>query len=170
MFSTPVFQGAVFFYRGIFLLGCSIIITLVVLITLRKLLNAKMKASYDLFFSLENSLSAIVFCSSFCLSFFVIVPVTIERSVTTFMLGRMERSGPMTKDQIRSLLAIDYMDETNAVERRTNEQIISGNLKVNDNGEFELTNNARWFLRFSEFLAALFSVQPSYNTNLKQKN
>jgi len=75
----------------------------------------------------------------------------------------------MTKEQLRNLLSVDYMNETNAVERRTSEQVISGNLKANLNGEFEITTRAKLFLRFSEFVADLFAVQPSYRTDSIKK-
>lgn len=169
LFSTPILQGAVFFYRGIILLAFSVIFTLLTIFSIRKLIASNLKSSFDRIFSLETCFSAIIFCSSLCLSFFVVVPVTIERSVTTFMLGRMENSSPMTKEQLRNLLSVDYMNETNAVERRTSEQVISGNLKANLNGEFEITTRAKLFLRFSEFVADLFAVQPSYRTDSIKK-
>jgi hypothetical protein len=74
----------------------------------------------------------------------------------------MEKTGALSKQELQELLAVTYMNDTKAVDRRTFEQIVSGNLKQTKDGKFELTGNAIRFLRFSERVAQLFGVQPSY--------
>lgn len=162
LFSTPILKGTIFFYRGLILLVLSLAITCLTMVSIRGIFGPAKRKAFDGIFSLEKNLSAFVACSSVCVSFFVVVPVTIERSVTTFMLGKMEKLGALSPDQIRNLLSVDYVDGTSAVSRRTSEQIFSGNLRLIEGGRYELTENAKTFLRFSEKVASLFGVVPSY--------
>jgi hypothetical protein len=54
-----------------------------------------------------------------CLSFFIMLPDTIERSGSTFMLGRMQEREPAAHADLRQIVSVAIGVETHAVECRT---------------------------------------------------
>ena len=102
------------------------------------------------------------FTLSLLISFWVVLPVTIDRSVTVFLLGSLaDRTGPVSKKTLRDDLLQIYVDEFDAVERRMQEQVASGNVRRTEKG-FELTPQGRRFVTLCEFLTKLLPIDPKY--------
>ena len=92
--------------------------------------------------------------------------MTIDRSVTTFMLSSMDTEGPtdgaFSKDDLRSILVDNFIDLNDAVGRRLDEQTLSGNIRETPGGNYELTEQAEGFLRFAQGVAQVYGIPDRY--------
>ena len=118
----------ILFYRGLVLIVVATILTFVLMgVAVRRL-----KAP-DL--GLRDAFAAAVLSLSLNLSFLVVVPVTVDRSISIFLLGAMAARGadPLTPEAASTLFKTVYVDDYRQIERRLHEQTVSGNLvKVGD--------------------------------------
>ena len=62
---------------------------------------------------------------------FTLVPVTVERSVSVFLLAQMDANNThvYSEDEMGTLLKEDYIDKNGAVQKRCEEQIATDLLK-----------------------------------------
>lgn len=157
-FHTSLFSSSsVFFYRGIWLL---IIISFVFLL-LVLFFNKKFKLN------LETLIAAILISISINLSFFVIFPVTFERSVTMFLLNTLKNNTNnschgLIKSELQKMLINDYIVNKKAVDKRINEQIIIDFIKEKNqekNQCYYLTPKAFNFLTFSELINKIYGIE-----------
>lgn len=146
------------FYRGVFFLGLTWLVVFALSIVFRAV-SAGMT-------SVESLFSATVLALSVNFAFFVIIPVTIDRSVTTFLLSSMDSEGPTgggySKADLQQILKSNYLGKFDAVGRRLDEQILSGNISETSVGVYELTEQAQSFLRFAQFIARVYAIQDRY--------
>jgi hypothetical protein len=94
---------------------------------------------------------------SFNIVFLIVFPVTIDRSVTVFLLQEIERSGDrgLTQAELENLLISKYVHKAGAVARRLDEQRYSGTVE-NVGGGFRLSPVGRAFMTFSRIVAHLY--------------
>ncbi len=155
LFHTSLFSSQrVLFYRGLFLLSVTLIILFILAIFLsRKLFRL----------NLESLIAAILVSTSINLSFFVVLPVTFERSVTMYLLNTLKDSQGtscqgLSKSQLEEKLINEYIIERKAIDKRANEQKIIGFIKE-DNQCIQLTPKALNFLKLSELIGSVYGLK-----------
>jgi hypothetical protein len=104
---------------------------------------------------------------SFNLCFLVLLPVTVDRSVTVYLLSTIERERGIKAPELERALIEGYVIRLGAVERRIDEQLKSGNVRVAPNGRIELTDRGRRFMTASRGIAKLFGTDQRFvNANV----
>lgn len=145
----------VLFYRGlIFLIITTCLFILAVLI-----LNLKKITGINR----DSLIAAILVSASLNLSFFVVFPVTIERSVTIFILNSLSRSSTLncvglSRQELDNKLVNEYISENKALEKRINEQKLI-NFLEDDNGCISITPMAGNFLKFTKYVEEAFAIR-----------
>lgn len=111
--------------------------------------------------SLAISAAAISFSLNIC--FLVLLPVTVDRSVTVYLLSTIEqeRNG-ITPPALEQAFVEGYVRDMHAIDRRIDEQSRSGNVAVGPNGEVRLTAQGRRFMNVSRTIARLFGTDPRF--------
>jgi len=154
LFNTNIFSSqSVLFYRGLWLLATVTLIFISAVLFFYKKIGA----------SLETLIAAILVSVSINLSFFVVFPVTFERSVTMFLLNTLKTSTDnschgLTKSQLEKKLIEDYIIKKKAVDKRINEQSVIDFIK-DKNQCIELTPKAIKFLEFSKIVGKYFKIK-----------
>jgi len=94
--------------------------------------------------------------------FLVVFPVTIDRSLTVYLLGQLsEHPAGMTEGELNDQLIRQYVGEYRGVSRRMREQMVTGNV-TRDGERFVLTPQGEGFMAFSGVVARLFGVDPRF--------
>lgn len=99
---------------------------------------------------------------SFNLCFLVLLPVTVDRSVTVYLLSRIEkqqRAGIAASELERAFID-GYVIKMGAIDRRIDEQSVSGNIETDAKGKVRLTRQGRRFMDLSRLVARIFSTDP----------
>jgi hypothetical protein len=101
---------------------------------------------------------------SFNLCFLVLLPVTVDRSVSVYLLSTIERQQGRGIDpqQLQKAFITGYVVNMGAVDRRIDEQVKSGNLAVGRDGRVRLTPQGRRFMDFSRIVERLFGTDPRF--------
>lgn len=145
LFFTPLFSSQkVLFYRGIFLLFTLFVFSLIFIIF-------KFKKNFLFYFS------ALVFVLSFNLSFFVLFPVTFERSLTMYLLNTLKNESGIKKTDLEKKLVNEYILNNHALEKRLFEQQTTGFVITKYNRVY-LTKKGFLFLKFSQVVKKIFNI------------
>lgn len=153
-FHSPLFsEQDVLFYRGIFLLAAAFAVSI-----------AAAALVYRFFqFSLESFLAALIASAAIHLSLFVVFPVTFDRSVTMFLLTRMDSAQPSdsctgySMPELERRFIDEYIVRNAAIERRMHEQSLIRT--VEKSGQcVSLTSEGKNFLSFSRFVSKMYNV------------
>ena len=142
----------VLFYRGI-----SLLILVVIIIALLLLL---FKDKY-LKISIKDIICIIIVIISFNLTFFTLVPVTIDRSITVFTLGKFDKAyeNALTKEEMEKIFIDDYVYEKGAFDKRFKEQVTTGSIKKDEySDKYVLTDRGKMLIRLFELIGRLYNV------------
>lgn len=142
----------VLFYKGLMILLISFLFIFIIFF----FFSIKKKYHFELLFS------ALIFSFSLHLVFFVVFPVTFERSVTMYILNTLKNNqknicGGLTKSQLEEKLINEYILKNDAVGKRINEQKII-NFLNNDNKCLKITSKSENFLNFSEIIKKIYNI------------
>lgn len=153
LFHTQLFKSVdVLFYRGItlLLLSCAVMTTLLFLFK---------RSRYGHLFTYRDILLSLVLIFSLNLVFFTHIPITADRSISVFMLGYMNNNSDKTisNQDMTNFFTNKYLYEYGAMNKRFNEQIVSGNIVQDDNG-FKITKQGRQVMKIYAFVAKLFNI------------
>jgi hypothetical protein len=134
-------------YRG-FLLA---IISACILTVIESLLISKGRG-------FEIIVSKVIASTSLNIVFLVLFPVTFERSVSVFLLRELELadSSGMEVQTLEEKFIKGYANDLQAVKRRINEQIASGNI-MDNLGKIMITEDGKQFLKLARSINPLFS-------------
>ena len=101
---------------------------------------------------------------SFNVCFLVLLPVTVDRSVTVYLLSTIENRQESGVDAaaLQRAFVDGYVVKMGAVDRRLQEQAKSGNISVGADGNVRLTPQGRRFMQFSRIVARLFGTDPRF--------
>ena len=150
---TGIFKNMdVLFYRGIFLLILVVIIIALVLFFL--------KDKY-LKINIKDIICIVIVIFSFNLTFFTLVPVTIDRSVTVFTLGQFDKAieKSLTKEEMEKIFIDDYVYEKGAFDKRFKEQVTTGSIKKDENSDkYVLTERGKTLIKLFELIGRLYNV------------
>ena len=147
-----VFQ--VYFYRGCFLITFSSILVYICIIIFNNL-----SKKYRIKYALSN-----IFCA-WCLliGFFGVIPVSLDRSISVFIIGYMNKiDKPIDKEEIEKIFLDVYMHKYDAMERRIQEQTISGNFQYIAPNKYTLTNQGKNFIKYTKYLAYIFDCNQDF--------
>ncbi|MDI9347936.1 MAG: hypothetical protein QM538_05475 [Methylacidiphilales bacterium] len=144
---------SIYFYRGI---------AVVALLASIQLLGA-------LFFTYKSKISsahaiaitALLIC--FNVNFLVLVPVSLDRSISVYLLGySYNYQEPFTEQELESIFLKGYMNDKNAIARRIDEQLKSGNIKKINETQYQLTDRGKRFVRFLRWVAPIYGVSDEF--------
>ena len=93
------------------------------------------------------------------MSFLVIAPVTVDRSISVFMIATMAAAPeqPVTTADMDLAFRTQYLDRMAQIDRRMKEQVLSGTI-VEEGGRYRLTPKGIGFMRTAHFVAWLFDT------------
>ena len=150
---TFVFKNIiVFFYRGLILLLISTIITWAFGFIISKYLS-------KIWFTFKDAfLAAVVFCS-FTLSWYTVIPVTVERSISVYMLSYMDQANrPVSLSEFENIFFDNYIIKYGAFKKRFNEQLQSKNM-IKENNKYKITNAGKNIVNLFRFSAFIFGTE-----------
>ena len=155
LFSLGALQHiSIVFYRGLALIGIAEILCFAVLwLACRKWPVWKMR----------DAVSACAFSAGAAVCFLIVVPVTIDRSISTFMLTQMaaQPDRAFTAAELREVFVDVYVERYDQIERRLEEQQISGNVLPTATG-FQITPQGLAFVKFARLLSRVFRTDPRF--------
>lgn len=142
----------ILFYRGLVLAGIAALLTGIAAAWLGRRLRDP---------SLAISAAAVSFSLNVC--FLVLLPVTVDRSVTVYLLSTIQqREGGIAPQALEQAFVGGYVRDMHAIDRRIDEQRRSGNISVGKDGKVTLTRQGRRFMDFSRTVARLFGTDPRF--------
>lgn len=120
-------------------------------------------AVYFALLPLQRGISTAIASCSLCAAFFVLVPVTIERSVSVFLLNHMnDAAHPLSLQALDRAMEEEYLCKSNAMAKRMEEQRIVGNVQFSAEG-FYLSDKGKFLISALNVTGAAFNVpEPSY--------
>lgn len=143
---------SILFYRGIMLAFMAAAIMLLVGIMARRRLRL----------DLSTMIGATALTLAFNLCFLVVFPVTFDRSITMFLLARVEqRDGQLDARSLEQIFARDYLGAMHQIDRRISEQRLSGNIVVIQ-GHIHLTPQGRILMNGARAMGRWFGADPRF--------
>ena len=156
LFHTSVFNNEeILFYRGIKITMLVSFLYLFIILILYKSLKK----------NLETYISALVMSVSINLCIFIVAPVTVDRSVTVFILKSLARninsvgckSGVSIAD-LQNELINTYIIKQAALSRRIKEQTKIQNIDVKNNMCVEIKNNGRNTINLFKIITYIYNL------------
>ena len=107
----------------------------------------------------RDALGACVLSLSLNLGFLVIFPVTVDRSISVFLLGRMAAhpEETFTATRARAEFETIYLGQYRQIERRMAEQTASGTIAPSGDG-YVITPKGRTFIQICRLVAEVFGT------------
>ncbi|CAM8648001.1 MULTISPECIES: hypothetical protein [Sphingobium] len=114
---------------------------------------------------LSTGVGAVALSLAFNISFLIVFPVTFDRSITMFLLARIERQdGQLTPPMLEKLFVREYLGDLHQIDRRMSEQTLSGNIVQHDDGRIALTPQGRRLLSSARRIGSWFAADPRFVT------
>lgn len=152
LFHFRLFSGIdVLMYRGliyIFLVSIIMLEVLLIIAVLSKKLMGR------------DAFNIVIIFACVHITFFTLVPVTVERSVSVFMLSQLDLDldRKMTKSEIEKNFLNKYVDQNDAFEKRLNEQIVTGTIEKVDKDTYKLTKKGRSLVSMFDTIGIIYGV------------
>ena len=150
----PLLKGMhVLMYRGIVMIVLAGILASVLLVVFKKWRKITWLSAKDvvLVFILTCSINMV---------FFTLIPVTVERSVSVFMLSYMDTYSDRTytEDEVAEIFVEKYVDEYGAFEKRFDEQLTTGTIVQNADGTYNITDKGRFIVKMFRAISDVFDT------------
>jgi len=158
-FAADLFSSdEVLFFRGLKLIALAAAVQFALTFPLRHWLNRWRGG-----ISIHHQIAAVSLAIGLNMTFLIVVPVTLDRSVSVFLLGVMNErpTETFTADRLETVFDDVYVRKYGAMERRIREQVRSGNITPEGDG-YRITPTGRAFIRFSSSIVSLFHLNPRY--------
>jgi len=101
----------------------------------------------------------VIFC---CVNtvLFTLIPVTVERSVSVFMLSYMEENSDQTftQESVGEVFTSKYVEDYGAFEKRFNEQVATGTIRQNPDGTYSITESGEFIVNAFRTVAEWFDT------------
>ncbi|MBP5655231.1 MAG: hypothetical protein J6X33_06915 [Clostridiales bacterium] len=152
LFHTPILANMkVLMYRGIGLLIIAGILAAVVMGVLRKFWK---------FITIRDIIMVFVIFCCVNMVIFTLIPVTVERSVSVFMLSYMDENSDQkfTKDDIGEVFTAKYVNDYGAFDKRFDEQLVTGTIVDNGDGTYTITDQGRFIVTMFRGVAKVFNT------------
>ena len=152
LFHTSFLAGMdVLMYRGALFVLITGAIAAVIMGIVRKLWGFVTKRDIILMFT--------IFC---CLNmmFLTLVPVTVERSVSVFMLSYMEENSDQTftEESVGEVFTTKYVEDYGAFEKRFHEQVETGTIVQNPDGSYSITESGKFVVKMFRVVTDWFGT------------
>lgn len=152
LFHTPVLNHMnVLMYRGVGLLVLSGIFVAVISTLVKRFIYRKLEGK-------DIVMMFLMFC---CVNMvlFTLIPVTVERSVSVFMLSYMSdhEEQVYTEDDIEEVFLQYYVEEYGAFAKRFEEQEITGTIDPKDGG-YQITDKGKFLVKMFRMVGDLFDT------------
>lgn len=152
LFHTGILKNMeVLMYRGIVFIIATGVISAVVMGVVRKFWGFVTVRDVIMMF--------VIFC---CVNMvlFTLIPVTVERSVSVFMLSYMEENQDQTftQESVGEVFTSKYVEDYGAFEKRFNEQIVTGTIVENPDGTYSITESGKAVVEMFRTIAEWFDT------------
>ena len=101
----------------------------------------------------------VIFC---CVNmvFLTLIPVTVERSVSVFMLSYMDENSDQTftEESVGEVFTTKYVEDYGAFEKRFHEQVETGTIVENPDGTYSITDSGRFVTKMFRMIADWFGT------------
>lgn len=101
----------------------------------------------------------VIFC---CVNmvFLTLIPVTVERSVSVFMLSYMEENSDQTftEESVGEVFTTKYVEDYGAFEKRFHEQVETGTIVENPDGTYSITDSGYFVVKMFRTIAEWFGT------------
>lgn len=156
LFHTPLFKNInVFFYRGVILLFISSFTAVGLMLVVKKLFRS-------MGFNIKDCIVVFFLFFGITLGWFVLIPVTVERSISVYMLSYMDQNDTqgITSNDFADVFYENYITNYGAFDKRFDEQITSANIEQAKEGEgYVITNNGRFIVKLFRLCAKMFDTE-----------
>lgn len=152
LFHTPIFADAVLFYRGIaFIVFVACFLLCILLICKKRPIGR--------WYTYRDIALGVVLFFSVNLIIFTHLPVTVDRSISLFLLGYMNNhpSQTLTVNQFNTIFIDKYVYANGATQKRFTEQLVTGTVVKAGNG-YKISPMGSVLIRFFAFIADLFGI------------
>ncbi len=152
LFHTEILKNMeVLMYRGIAFIIITGIVAAIVMGIVRKFWG---------FITVRDIIMMFVIFCCVNTTLFVLVPVTVERSVSVFMLSYMEENSDQTftQDSVGEVFTSKYVNDYGAFEKRFNEQVETGTIKQNPDGSYSITESGKFVVKAFRTVADWFGT------------
>lgn len=152
LFHTEILKNMeVLMYRGIAFIIITGIVAAIVMGIVRKFWG---------FITVRDIIMMFVIFCCINTTLFVLVPVTVERSVSVFMLSYMEENSDQTftQDSVGEVFTSKYVNDYGAFEKRFNEQVETGTIKQNPDGSYSITESGKFVVKAFRTVADWFGT------------
>lgn len=103
-----------------------------------------------------------MFCIFCCVNmvFLTLVPVTVERSVSVFMLSYMQenKDQTFTEESVGEVFTSKYVEDYGAFEKRFEEQVVTGTIVQNEDGTYSITPKGEFVVEAFRTIAEWFDT------------
>ena len=152
LFHTPVLAGMqVLMYRGlafIIITGCLAAVIMGVVRHFWKEITIR-----------DIIMMFVIFC---CVNtvLFTLLPVTVERSVSVFMLSYMDQNSDetFTQDSVGDVFTSKYVEDYGAFDKRFDEQVVTGTIEENEDGSYSITDEGRFIVNMFRMMSEWFDT------------
>jgi hypothetical protein len=101
----------------------------------------------------------VIFC---CVNtvLFTLIPVTVERSVSVFMLSYMDQNSDetFTQDSVGDVFTSKYVEDYGAFDKRFDEQVVTGTIEENEDGSYSITDEGRFIVSMFRMMSEWFDT------------
>ncbi|MCR4558222.1 MAG: hypothetical protein K5779_10425 [Saccharofermentans sp.] len=152
LFHTDILKNMeVLMYRGVAFIVMAGVIAAVVMGIIRKFWGFVTVRDIIMMF--------VIFC---CVNmvFLTLVPVTVERSVSVFMLSYMDENSDQTftQESVGEVFTSKYVEDYGAFEKRFDEQVVTGTIEQNPDGSYSITERGRFIVKMFRTIAEWFDT------------
>lgn len=139
----------ILFYRGLAICGL-----VSVLVTASALSLARFGVT------VRDAIAAGVLSLGVNMTVLVVAPVTVDRSLSVFMIGYMatDPDRTFTAEDLEAAFVARYLGDMRQVPRRLDEQMRTGNIEIAADGRYRLTAQGRAFLDTARWTAWAFNT------------
>ena len=152
LFHTGILKGMdVLMYRGIVFIIITGVIAAVVMGIVRKFWKFVTVRDIIMMFTIFCCVNTVLF---------TLIPVTVERSVSVFMLSYMEENSDQTftQESVGEVFTTKYVEDYGAFEKRFNEQVETGTIVENPDGTYSITERGKFIVKMFRTIAEWFDT------------
>lgn len=152
LFHTGILKDmGVLMYRGIVFIVITGAIAAIVMGVIRKFWG---------FITVRDIIMMFVIFCCVNMVLFTLIPVTVERSVSVFMLSYMDENSDQTftQESVGEVFTSKYVEDYGAFEKRFDEQVVTGTIEENPDGSYTITERGRFIVKLFRTIAEWFDT------------
>ena len=152
LFHTGLLRNMeVLMYRGVAFIVITGIVSAVIMGVIRKFWG---------FITVRDIIMMFVIFCCVNMVFLTLIPVTVERSVSVFMLSYMEENSDQTftEESVGEVFTSKYVEDYGAFEKRFEEQVVTGTIRQNEDGTYSITESGEFVVKMFRTIADWFDT------------